>query len=215
MARFNHCGCLTGRSICGAHVGQCGSVWFDVACCASLWRIVVRCVPLWYALAPESSMWVAVALLRLTARLPRRGSSCFVVVGCAGLAAAFGGPLARRASILKGASRNTASSSHLQRPIAWRCEPYRSVPTPWLVQHLLDSIHANKVNMSSPGVEPGLSRPQRDVLTTRRWGPGVHIWLAHKLLATELQSTLRAAVASMRNITQVTIRSPGIEPGTI
>ena len=24
--------------------------------------------------------------------------------------------------------------------------------------------------MSSPGVEPGLSRPQRDVLTTRRWG---------------------------------------------
>ena len=26
-------------------------------------------------------------------------------------------------------------------------------------------------NMSSPGVEPGLSRPQRDVLTTRRWGP--------------------------------------------
>ena len=25
--------------------------------------------------------------------------------------------------------------------------------------------------MSSPGVEPGLSRPRRDVLTTRRWGP--------------------------------------------
>ena len=24
--------------------------------------------------------------------------------------------------------------------------------------------------MSSPGVEPGLSRPRRDVLTTRRWG---------------------------------------------
>ena len=24
--------------------------------------------------------------------------------------------------------------------------------------------------MSSPGIEPGLSRPQRDVLTTRRWG---------------------------------------------
>ena len=27
-----------------------------------------------------------------------------------------------------------------------------------------------KRKMSSPGVEPGLSRPQRDVLTTRRWG---------------------------------------------
>ena len=25
--------------------------------------------------------------------------------------------------------------------------------------------------MSSPGVEPGLLRPRRDVLTTRRWGP--------------------------------------------
>ena len=24
--------------------------------------------------------------------------------------------------------------------------------------------------MSSPGVEPGLSRPRHDVLTTRRWG---------------------------------------------
>ena len=26
-------------------------------------------------------------------------------------------------------------------------------------------------SMSSPGVEPGLSRPRRGVLTTRRWGP--------------------------------------------
>ena len=31
------------------------------------------------------------------------------------------------------------------------------------------------VKVSSPGVEPGLSQPQRDVLTTRRWGL---VWLA-------------------------------------
>ena len=30
---------------------------------------------------------------------------------------------------------------------------------------------SHKNNMSTPGVEPGLSRPQRDVLTTRRCGP--------------------------------------------
>ena len=29
--------------------------------------------------------------------------------------------------------------------------------------------------MSTPGVEPGLSRPQRDVLTTRRCGPLCHL----------------------------------------
>ena len=27
-----------------------------------------------------------------------------------------------------------------------------------------------EIYMSSPGVKPGLSRPQRDVRTTRRWG---------------------------------------------
>ena len=32
--------------------------------------------------------------------------------------------------------------------------------------------------MSSPGVEPGLSRPRRDVLTTRRWGLAcIGLWL--------------------------------------
>ena len=29
-------------------------------------------------------------------------------------------------------------------------------------------------SMSTPGFEPGLSRPQRDVLTTRRCGPQIH-----------------------------------------
>ncbi len=32
-------------------------------------------------------------------------------------------------------------------------------------------IRPTYANMTAPGVEPGLSRPQRDVLTTRRCGP--------------------------------------------
>ena len=39
-------------------------------------------------------------------------------------------------------------------------------PKQWII-----CLHqAEWIKMSSPGVEPGLSRPQRDVLTTRRWG---------------------------------------------
>ena len=37
-----------------------------------------------------------------------------------------------------------------------------------------------KRKMSTPGVEPGLSRPQRDVLTTRRCGLGVPRWRVPK-----------------------------------
>ena len=43
----------------------------------------------------------------------------------------------------------------------------------WHNQAFLCGVHKERRSskMSTPGVEPGLSRPQRDVLTTRRCGP--------------------------------------------
>ena len=48
--------------------------------------------------------------------------------------------------------------------------------------------------MSTPGVEPGLSRPQRDVLTTRRCGP-CHRWCALFALGRKLLLTLDIVIA--------------------
>ena len=48
--------------------------------------------------------------------------------------------------------------------------------------------------MSTPGVEPGLSRPQRDVLTTRRCGP-YRKWCAWSALGKQLSLTLDIVIA--------------------
>ena len=53
-------------------------------------------------------------------------------------------------------------------------KPFGPVPKSPYDRNLVDSgaeqmLHVEH-KMSSPGIEPGLSRPQRYVLTTRRWG---------------------------------------------
>jgi hypothetical protein len=55
-------------------------------------------------------------------------------------------------------------------------------------------IRPTYANMTAPGVEPGLSRPQRDVLTTRRCGPCLrHHQCRPHALASQGARHLRAA----------------------
>ena len=55
-----------------------------------------------------------------------------------------------------------ASSSHPHRDVAITLQARARGPSKFFARLL------PKLNMTTPGVEPGLSRPQRDVLTTRR-----------------------------------------------
>ena len=57
-------------------------------------------------------------------------------------------------------------------------------------------IRPTYANMTAPGVEPGLSRPQRDVLTTRRCGPCLwHHQCRPHALASRSTRHLRAALS--------------------
>ena len=49
----------------------------------------------------------------------------------------------------------------------WHCDSWGKVRA---AHSATRGVVYHDTQMSSPGVEPGLSRPRRDVLTTRRWG---------------------------------------------
>ena len=196
----------------------CGSMWFSVVRCSLLCIAVAHCGSLRAAVVRSGPRKLDVGRCGPAVSYSSFASSWLKLFCCGWLCGARGGVWWATGPPRIDSQRSKPKHGEQQPPAATHCVALRaiSIRTYTLASAAFVGQHScQQANMSSPGVEPGLSRPQSDVLTIRRWGPGVHMWLAHKLLATELQSTLRAAVASMRNITQVTIRSPGIEPGTI
>ena len=71
----------------------------------------------------------------------------------------------------------------------------------WRINHRMDDI------MSSPGVEPGLSRPRRDILTTRRWGLKMSFLQTNNPEESNFKEFMHAQLRQIRVFSQTCARS--------